>query len=113
MTKIQLDALLLEFLIAYIQWVETDENPNDFRDDKGLCSNAKHFQLLKSDNVEDYYKNGVWLLWDHMGDYFTRDFGADNTAEPFGAPEHERDDFRENPRRINWVRKMIVELSDD
>lgn len=110
MTNEQLDALLLEFLTAYIRWCDTDENPESFKASGGLCANILDFQCArKIGSTED----GYWLLWDHQEGYFPVDDTGIHVPYPFGMRRDEPDDYdyRKNTKRTNWARMMIDKLT--
>lgn len=116
------DKLLLEFLIAYDNWCDTDINPEGFSMQTGLCGNIDLFQdnrNIREFGIADQGDSDVavwlstnWLLWDHLNTYFAKDEDGDPESAPFGTTRYETDDFRENPKRRAWVKMMISQLLD-
>lgn len=120
------DELLVKFLIAYDAWCDTDINPEGFSIASGLCSNIDTFQDNRNirefgiaedavDDEDDCHAHWVstnWLLWDHLNNYFDKDEDGEPETEPFGKCRDETGDFRENPKRRAWVKKMISQLLD-
>lgn len=122
------DELLVEFLIAYDTWCDTDINPEGFSRGVGLCGNIDLFQdnrdiiqfgiLEDADEDEDAdfyapaWMSTNWVLWDHLNSYFDKDENGEPETEPFGKPRDETGDWRENPKRRAWVKMMISQLLD-
>lgn len=109
-TKQDKDALLLEFLIAYDTWCETDVNPGGFLSRKGLCRNIQDFQERCGIGCSITF-DGHWMMWDHQASYFPLDSNGEPDDYPFGDPMVEPEDYRTNPLRRKWVRETITRLT--
>lgn len=107
-TKQDKDAMLLEFLIAYNTWCETDVNPEGFLSIQGMCRNILDYQEQRVGNIIDDH----WMMWDHQYTYFPLDSSGTPDDYPFGDPMDEPSDFRTNPLRRKWVRETIALLTD-
>lgn len=98
--------LLLQFLLAYMNWLYTGAQSIQFKRNTGLCSNLRRYY--------DFQKEGVVV---HMCDLFEKE--GLNRAYPFNdyacdfVTESDNSSMHLNPHRNIWVYAQIERLKHE